>query len=165
LAAGARSASAGKAAWSGIVIGLTSSGLREEVSPMTMPHDHRSTSPTALGADRFPHESLDCYRVAREVVAFVAQHRRQLHGLPGEAGPQLERACVRALLNTAEAAGRRGPRDRARVFAIARGEACEAAAALDVAELFGALTTAEAAPVRALLVRLGQMLTRLARPT
>jgi len=131
---------------------------------MPMPHDHRSTSPTASGAGRFPHESLDAYQVAREVVAFVGQRRRQLHGLPGEAGPQLERACVRALLNTAEAAGRQGVRDRARVFAIARGEACEAAAALDVAVLFGALTSAEAAPARALLVRLGQMLTRLARP-
>jgi four helix bundle protein len=131
---------------------------------MTMPHDHHRPLPPAPGAGRFPHEALDCYQVAREVVAFVAQHRRQLHGLPGEAGPQLERACVRALLNTAEAAGRQGVRDRARVFAIARGEACEAAAALDVAVLFGALTVTEAAPARALLVRLGQMLTRLARP-
>jgi four helix bundle protein len=131
---------------------------------MPRPHDHRSTPPTAPSAERFPHESLDCYRVAREVVAFVAQHRRQLHGLPGEAGPQLERACVRALLNTAEAAGRQGVRDRARVFAIARGETCEAAAAREIAVLFGALTAAETAPVRALLVRLGQMLTRLARP-
>jgi four helix bundle protein len=109
-------------------------------------------------------ESLHAYHVAREVVAFVAQYRHKLHGLPGEAGPQLERACVRALLNTAEAAGRQGVRDRARVFAIARGEACAAAAALDVAQLFGALTAIEAAPARALLVRLGQMLTRLARP-
>jgi four helix bundle protein len=139
--------------------------LVKEVSPMTMPHDHRSTSPAAPGAGRFPHEALDCYHVAREIVAFVAQHRRQLHGLPGEAGPQLERACVRALLNTAEAAGRQGVRDRARVFAIARGETCEAAAALDIAVLFGALTAAEVAPARTLLVRLGQMLTRLARPT
>ena len=131
---------------------------------MTRPHDHRSTPPATPAASRFPHEALDCYQVARDVVAFVAQHRCQLHGLPGEAGPQLERACVRALLNTAEAAGRQGPRDRARVFAIARGETCEAAAALDVAVLFGALTASEAAPARALLVRLGQMLTRLARP-
>ena len=46
---------------------------------------------------------------------------------------------------------------------IARGEACEAAAALEVAMLFGALSPDEAAPARAWLVRLAQMLTRLAR--
>ncbi|MBI5482323.1 MAG: hypothetical protein HY906_25940, partial [Deltaproteobacteria bacterium] len=34
-------------------------------------------------------------------------------------GFDVSRDCVRALLSTAEAAGRQGPRDRARVFAIA----------------------------------------------
>ena len=69
-----------------------------------------------------------------------------------------------SLLNIAEAAGRQGVRDRARVFAIARGEACEAAAALEVAVLYRAFSPERAAPARALLVRLGQMLTRLAQP-
>jgi len=119
--------------------------------------------PTPMPDTRFPHERLDAYTVARELVAFAAAHRRQLRGLPGESGPQLERALVRALLNVAEAAGRQGVADRARVFAIARGETCEAAAALEVAVLYGALTPQQAAPARALLVRLGQMLTRLCR--
>jgi four helix bundle protein len=130
-----------------------------------MPTPLRPTSPNqhAATAQRFPHEQLDCYWVAREFVAWVARHRGLLHGLPGQVGPQLERAAVRILLNIAEAAGRQGPRDRGRVFAIARGEVCEAAAALEVAELFGALAPAAAAGGRQLLVRLGQMLTRLAR--
>jgi len=114
--------------------------------------------------NRFPHERLDAYQVARQLLGLVAQHRHALRGLPGEAGPQLERAVVRVVLNIAEAAGRGSPRDRARVFGIARGEACEAAAALEVATLLGALSTQQSAQARGLLVRIGQMLTRLARP-
>jgi four helix bundle protein len=67
------------------------------------------------------------------------------------------------MLNVAEAAGRQGARDRARVFALARGEVLEAEAALDVAVLFGAIGDAEVAPVRGLMARLGQMLSRLSR--
>ncbi|HEV8321178.1 MAG TPA: four helix bundle protein [Myxococcota bacterium] len=114
-------------------------------------------------AEGFPHHRLDAYVVAREVVGFVAANRQRWRGLPGEAGPQLERAVVSAMLNVAEAAGRQGVRDRARVFALARGEVLEAEAALDVAVLFGAIGDAEAAPVRALMARLGQMLSRLSR--
>jgi len=125
---------------------------------MPRPLEHHSTNP-----ERSPLESLDAYRVARQVVALVAEQRARLRGLPGEAGTQLERAAVSALLNVAEAAGRQGARDRARVFAIARGEACEATAALEVAVLFGALTAEQAAPARALLERLTRMLSRLAR--
>jgi len=129
--------------------------------PNTKPSTTSNTPPTA--DTRFPHERLDAYGVAEQLVAWVARYRHKLHGLPGEAGPQLERASVRALLNIAEAAGRQGPRDRARVFALARGETCEAAAALKVAVLYGAFSAAEAQPARALLVRQGQMLSRLSR--
>ena len=128
---------------------------------MTMPSNLCRSDTSAAG--RSPLESLDAYRVAREVVALVAGWRARLRGLPGEAGTQLERAAVSALLNVAEAVGRQGARDRARVFAIARGEACEATAALEVALLFGALTADQAAPARALLARLTSMLSRLAR--
>jgi len=133
--------------------------------PKTMPTKTTmsNTQPITEADTRFPHERLDAYAVAEQFVAWVARYRHKLHGLPGEAGPQLERASVRALLNIAEAAGRQGPRDRARVFAIARGETCEAAAALKVAVLYGAFTSTEAEPARALLVRQGQMLSRLSR--
>jgi four helix bundle protein len=47
------------------------------------------------------------------------------------------RAAKSAALNVAEAAGRSSPADRARVFAIARGEALEAAAAVEIAVLAG----------------------------
>jgi four helix bundle protein len=140
--------------------------LGEEVLAMPTAiteHEPDAARPTPLPDTRFPHERLDCHLVARQVVALVARHRARLRGLPGQAGPQLERAAVPTQLNIAQAAGRQGARDRARLFAIARGEARQAAAALEVAVLFGAVS-AEAAALRALLVRLGQMLTRLARP-
>jgi four helix bundle protein len=129
-----------------------------------MPTPSPTTRSSYQGDSPFPHERLDAWHVARTIVAFVVRHREKLHGLPGEVGPQLERAAVRAALNLAEATGRVGVRDQLRVFAIARGETCEAAAATDIAALYGALTAAESAELRALLCRLGQMLTRLARP-
>ena len=124
---------------------------------------HHNTSQHAAPDCRLPHERLDAFAVAQELVVHAALHHARLRGLPGEAGPQLERALVSAALNIAEGAGREGVRDRARVFAIARGEVCEAAAALSVALIYRALTPEQAMPMQSLLVRLGQMLTRLAR--
>src|SRR5712692_6875659 len=43
------------------------------------------------------------------------------------------RAATSVCLNISEGAGRAGSADKARVYAIARGENCEAAAALDIA--------------------------------
>ena len=50
---------------------------------------------------------------------------------------QAMRAAKSVALNIAEAAGRVSPADRARVFAIARGEAMEAAAAIEIAVVAG----------------------------
>jgi four helix bundle protein len=46
-------------------------------------------------------------------------------------------AASSACLNIAEATGRSGNADQKRVYAIARGEVCEAAAALDIAAVAG----------------------------
>jgi four helix bundle protein len=50
---------------------------------------------------------------------------------------QAMRAAKSVALNIAEAAGRVSPADKARVYAIARGEAMEAAAALEIAAMAG----------------------------
>jgi four helix bundle protein len=50
---------------------------------------------------------------------------------------QALRAAKSICLNTAEAAGRTSPADKARVFGIARGEVLEVAAALEIAALAG----------------------------
>lgn len=111
---------------------------------------------------RLPHESLDAWQVAREVVAFVAEHRSRFRGLPGELSSHIERSSVSVAMNIAEAAGRLSPKDRKSRFAIARGEACEVAAALEIAAVFGALEADPFARARSLLIRLTQMLSRLA---
>lgn len=64
----------------------------------------------------FVHEKLEAYKVAREFL--VLAHRVALELPRGEAaiGDQLERAASSILLNTAEGAGRRAGREKARFF-------------------------------------------------
>jgi four helix bundle protein len=80
-----------------------------------------------------PHHKLAAYRLALELLRVVRQAQiRDPH-----LREQAMRAAKSAALNIAEAAGRTSPADRARVFAIARGEAMEAAAAVEIAALSG----------------------------
>ena len=80
-----------------------------------------------------PHENLIAYQVARELLVLVRDAKIRDCSLRDQA----LRAAKSACLNIAEASGRESPADKARVYAIARGEACEAAAALDIAALAG----------------------------
>ena len=80
-----------------------------------------------------PHEQLFAYRVARELVVAVREARISDSGLRDQA----LRAATSVCLNIAEATGRPGVADQRRVYGIARGEACEVAAALDVAAVAG----------------------------
>ena len=73
------------------------------------------------------------------------------------------RAAKSACLNTAEGAGRVSPRDKARAFAIARGEASEAVAALEIAELAGDARPGSAARAIPIADRLVALLTGLIR--
>src|SRR5260370_23443728 len=77
----------------------------------------------------FAHERLIAYQVACELLDLV----RELRISDAKLRDQAMRAAQSACLNIAEAAGRFGGPDKARVFAIARGEACEVAAAIDIA--------------------------------
>ena len=77
----------------------------------------------------FPHERLIAYQVACELLDLA----RELRISDSKLRDQAMRAAQSACLNIAEAAGRFGGLDKARVFAIARGEACEVAAAIDIA--------------------------------
>jgi four helix bundle protein len=76
-----------------------------------------------------PHEKLVAYQVAKELLAEVQRAEISDSRLRDQA----MRAAMSACLNIAEAAGRQSAADQKRVFAIARGEASEAAAALDIA--------------------------------
>ena len=76
---------------------------------------------------------------------------------------QAMRAAKRACLNAAEGAGRVSPADKARAFAIARAEACEAAAALEIAIAAGDANDASIDAVLAHADRFVAMMTRLIR--
>jgi len=71
------------------------------------------------------------YGVALELLALV----RDAEIKDSKLRDQALRAAKSTCLNIAEAAGRRSPADKARVFGIARGELLEVAAALEIAAL------------------------------
>ena len=70
------------------------------------------------------------------------------------------KSCAR---NVAEAAGRWSAADKSRVYAIARGELCEAVAAVEIAEALGSCAADEVAKVQTLGKRLCDVLSRLVR--
>ena len=91
---------------------------------------------------RLPHHRLLAYGVAVELLQAVLAARL------GDATlrEQALRAAKSACLNTAEGAGRVSRADKARAFGIARAEATEAAAAVEIAALTGGAEMSEYAP-------------------
>ena len=82
---------------------------------------------------KLPHQKLLAYEVAMKLLESVRDARiRDAH-----LRDQAMRAAKSTVLNTAEAVGRASRADKARVITIARGEACEAAAAVEVAVAAG----------------------------
>jgi four helix bundle protein len=79
-----------------------------------------------------PHEKLIAYQAARQLLGLVREAR-----ISPRIREQALNAASSACLNIAEATGRSGNADQKRVYAIARGEVCEAAAALDIAAVAG----------------------------
>jgi four helix bundle protein len=77
------------------------------------------------------------HQVAKQALQLALAHRSHWRGLPGEMGPQLERALVSVVLNIAEGAGRATAADQRRHYTIARGSATEAAACVEIAMLYG----------------------------
>jgi four helix bundle protein len=105
-------------------------------------------------------ERLDCYRVAVQfqvLSAGLCRNRRI-----GSLRSQLDRASVSVVLNIAEGVGRTSGPDKAHFLAVARGSATECAAALDLLLARGLIAATDHRHDRGLLVRIVQMLTRLA---
>jgi four helix bundle protein len=107
--------------------------------------------------------TLDPHRL--QVYAVALEFRRCVMTLVPRRGDadvrdQLSRASLSIVLNIAEGAGRFSPADKARFYSMARGSACECAAILDV--IAPAVSPFDIAPARSLLVRIVQMLTKLA---
>ena len=108
-------------------------------------------------------DRLDVYRVAREFDVFAARvlPRRGCASLRD----QLQRASASIVLNIAEGCGRYARPDKAHFYLIARGSAMECVGVLDVALGRGLVTAAAHRHGRGLLIRVVQMLTRLASRT
>ncbi len=106
-----------------------------------------------------PHQRLIAYSVACELLVAVRGAAVRDAKLRDEALRSAKSAC----LNTAEGAGRVSRPDKGRAFTIARGEACEAAAAVEIAALCGDAPAASAAEVARLASRLVALLTGLIR--
>ncbi len=80
-----------------------------------------------------PHHKLQAFGVAMQLLAAVREARIRDSHLRDQA----MRAAKCAALNASEGAGRVSRADKARAFAIARAEACEAAAAVEIAVVAG----------------------------
>ena len=78
-----------------------------------------------------PYDNLIAYQVAADLLVTVRDARIRDPHLRDQA----LRAAKNTCLNIAEGAGRETIRDKARAYTIARGEATEAAAAIEIAAL------------------------------
>ena len=105
----------------------------------------------------FPHHRLEVYRVAVELVRVVARVSIGDAGLRAQA----RKSAASAALNCAEGAARNSVADKRRVFAIARAEACECVAAIEIAAALGCCSDDDVAAVLALGARVDLMLRRL----
>ena len=109
----------------------------------------------------FDHHRLDAFAVARQALAAGDAIARRIPRGYASLADQLRRALLAAFLGIAEASSRSGA-DRLARFRCARGEASEAAAALEAVQLLHLAPEADAEAVVVLLDRLCAMLTRLA---
>ena len=108
----------------------------------------------------FDHHRLDAFHVAREALRLGDSIARRLPRGYATLADQLRRALLAAYLGVAEASSRQG-HDRMARFRCARGEASEAAAALEAVVVLHLAPEEEIRTVLALCDRLCAMLTRL----
>ena len=90
---------------------------------------------------KLPYEELIAWQVARELLRAV----KAANIADSKLRDQAMRAAQSACLNIAEATGRGTIADQKRVYSIARGEASEAAAALEIAAALGECDLSQAA--------------------
>ena len=108
-------------------------------------------------------EKLDVYRSAIEHLAFVFRSLPKLpRGYAALADPW-RRAAMSVALNIAQAVGKTSDADRANRYAIARGEAMESGAIIDVVRLLACVDAAELDAAKRLVVRIVEMLSRRCR--
>jgi len=107
------------------------------------------------------YEKLDVYRCAIEHLAFVFGSIPKLPRGFSALGDQWRRAATSVPMNIAEAVGKTSHADRTNRFTIARGEAMECGAILDVIRLLNQVDPAELDRAKLLVIRIVEMLTKL----
>ena len=110
------------------------------------------------------YEKLDVYQCAIEHLACVFKWRPLLPRGPSALTDQWRRAAMSIPLNIGEGAtGKTSVAERAHCYAIARGEAMECGAILDVVRLLNAVPHTDLIHSKQLVVRMVEMLTKMCR--
>jgi four helix bundle protein len=121
---------------------------------------HRSVA-HAPAAGPFPHEKLDAYRVAVQMVALANRVAAQIPRGYRNIADHLQRAGSNTVLLLAEGANRRGAALKRQRFTDSRGECGEVGAAADLVRVLGLGSPADAEELKQLASRVSAMLTRL----
>ena len=109
------------------------------------------------------YEAIDAYRCAIEHLAFVFKSIPNIPRGYSALVDQWRRAAMSVPLNIAEAVGNTSDADRNNRYAIARGEAMECGAIIDVVRLIDAVPEPELAAAKQLLIRVVGMLSKMCR--
>lgn len=109
------------------------------------------------------YQRLDVYRCAVRALALSARISGEIPKGYSVLSDQLRRAAVSISLNIAEGSGRPSAADAARFYGMARGSAMECAAVLDACGALGVGDQSTREEAMALLVRVVEMLSRMAR--
>jgi len=112
--------------------------------------------PTAL---RLPHHTLIAYELCLELVRLISRIRISEPQLRQQA----KKSAASAALNAAEGAARESSGDKRRSYGIASGEACECAAAVEIAAALGSCSAADAHAVQSLVLRIRRVFLPLVR--
>lgn len=125
-------------------------------------HDapHRRVAPVPT-AGPFPHEKLDAYRVAVQMVALANQVATQIPRGYRHVADHLQRAASNTVLLLAEGANRRGAALKRQRFTDSRGECGEVGAAADLVLALSLGSPADAEELKQLASRVSAMLTPL----
>ena len=109
------------------------------------------------------YEKLDVYRCAIEHLAFVFRSIPMVPRGYAALVDQWRRAAMSVPLNIAEAVGKTSEPERNHRYAIARGEAMECGAILEVVRLIDAVPEPELEAAKQLIVRVVGMLSMMCR--
>ncbi len=113
----------------------------------------------------FDFEKLDVYQVTLNFVLLTNESSKEFPRGTAHISDQLLRASTSILLNIAEGAGEFAPLEKIRFYRMARRSATECAAILQLANLLKFLDDIVYIKVKALLIRIISMLSKMTRPS